>query len=113
MNDEKKAKWLRARGWVEIGVDDDDDPRFRLVTMTVFPDGDVDACDLDEAYAHQRSLDAAEERRVECDSFTRTLAACRATQTDTEDAAKTAASVARDWFRSRFGAPEGERNGDD
>ena len=102
MNDEKKAEWLRDHGWNET-----DAKRWRLPSWPMTDDS-LASLNLLDAIAHQRALDAAEERRVECDAFTRTLAACWATQTDAEDAAKTAASVARDWFRSRFGAPEGE-----
>ena len=95
---------LRDHGWNET-----DAKRWRLPSWPMTDDS-LASLNLLDAIAHQRALDAAEERRVECDAFTRTLAA----QYDPNDPnvattdAEFAAKVARGWFRSRFGVPEGE-----
>ena len=104
MNDEKKAKWLRDRGWA-LSSDGAD----FYAPPLLYPEAHL-RFTLDAAWRAQRTVDDAEARRVECDAFTRTLAA----QYDPKDPnvattdAEFAAKVARDWFRRRFGAPEGE-----
>ena len=102
MNDEQKTKWLRDRGWA-LSSDGAD----FYAPPLLYPEAHL-RFTLDAAWRAQRTVDDAEARRVECDAFTRTLAACWTSDRDAEEAAELAADVARDWFRSRFGAPEGE-----